>query len=89
MSGLLGTDRISEGEALVIAGARQVHTFGMSYAIDVLFCDTNWVVRHRILNLRPQRLTKWVRSAWFVIELPGGAAADIRVGDRLECVPDA
>ncbi|MDQ5816482.1 MAG: DUF192 domain-containing protein, partial [Actinomycetota bacterium] len=35
--GLLGTCRLSEGQALVIVGARQVHTFGMGYAIDVLF----------------------------------------------------
>ncbi|MDQ5816227.1 MAG: DUF192 domain-containing protein, partial [Actinomycetota bacterium] len=57
------------------------------YAIDVLFCDADWIVRHRVHRLGPNRITRWVRRAWFVIELPGGAAGAVDIGDRLEWVP--
>lgn len=82
MRGLLGRG-LMEGQALVIAGARQVHTFGMRYAIDVLFCDEGWVVRHRVPRMAPCRITRWVGPARYAIELPGGTIEDMRVGERL------
>jgi len=87
MRGLLGGRPLSEGQALVIVGARQIHTFGMRYAIDVLFCDAGWVVRHRIDRLAPRRITRWVNPARCAIELPGGAMGDVRTGERLEWEP--
>ena len=86
MRGLLGR-RLTEGQALVIAGARQVHTFGMRYAIDVLFCDDAWVVRHTVSGMTPRRITRWVGRARYAIELPGGTVEDVGVGERLTWVP--
>lgn len=75
------------GDALVIERAPQVHTLGMSYAIDVVFCDAGWHVRHYVLSLRPWRVTRWVRGARYAIEMPGGSIqAGIEIGDRLVVV---
>jgi uncharacterized membrane protein (UPF0127 family) len=86
MRGLLGR-RLAAGQALVIPGARQVHTFGMRYAIDVLFCDDRSVVHHAVIRMAPRRITRWVGRARYAIELPGGTAENVRVGERLVFSP--
>ena len=83
MRGLGGT-QVSLGQALVLEPAKQVHTFGMSYPIDVLYCDRRWVIEHVVRNLSPQRVTKIVSNARYAIELAGSAIPDnIAVGDEL------
>ena len=61
---------------MIVGGGGQVHTFGMSYAIDVLFCDRRWVVLHVVRGLRPKRLTRWVRGCRYVVETPAGAVPE-------------
>jgi uncharacterized membrane protein (UPF0127 family) len=81
--GLLGEPKLQPGEALVFEPGRQVHTFGMHYPIDVVFCDRDWVIVHVARAMPPMRVGRWVRKARYAIELPDGAAADLGVGDRL------
>lgn len=82
MRGLLGRPPLRPGEALVIEPAAQVHTFGMRYSIDVLFCKPDGTVLHVVRALRPHRMTRWVRGAKIAIELPPGAVPeDVRPGD--------
>lgn len=81
--GLLGAAELRPGEALVIEPARQVHTFGMRYAIDVCFCDRAWRVLHVVTAMRPRRVTRWVRGARYAIEAPAGALRDVEPGDQL------
>lgn len=76
LKGLLGSHVLAEGRALVIVPARQVHTFGMRYPIDVVFCDREWRVLRLIRRLPPRRVTRWVRRARYVVELPAGAIPD-------------
>jgi uncharacterized membrane protein (UPF0127 family) len=76
MRGLIGRPRLESGEALVIARARRIHTFGLSYPIDVVFCDH---------DLKPRRVTRYVRRAHIAVELAGGSVpTDLRPGDRVE-----
>jgi uncharacterized protein len=71
-------------EALIIDGGRQVHTFGVREPIDVVFCDDDWNVLHVVRAMKPARLSRWVRRARFVIELPEGALpGDVKPGDTL------
>jgi uncharacterized protein len=81
--GLIGSPPLPHASGLVIERARQVHTFGMKFPIDVVFCDGMWKIRHIVRGLRPSRVTRLVFKARFVIELPSGAAAGLKVGDRL------
>jgi uncharacterized protein len=82
--GLLGAPQLEAGEALVIAGAPQVHTFGMRYPIDVLFCSSDWTVLHVVHSMKPRRVSRWVRRARYAVEMPAGAAAGVKRGDVLE-----
>lgn len=84
MRGLLGTASLAEGEGLVLDPCASVHMFGMRYALDVIFADQDQTVREVVRDLRPWRMTGWVRGARYAIELPTGAAADTRLGDQLE-----
>jgi uncharacterized protein len=84
--GLLGTDSLVDGCGLLIVPCRQVHTFGMRYAIDVIFVDEAWTVRRVVNDMKPGRLGALVLRARAAVELPAGKAAETgtRVGDMLD-----
>jgi uncharacterized membrane protein (UPF0127 family) len=84
MRGLLGAGSMSPGDGLILGPARQVHTFGMRYPIDVLFLDEEARVLHVIADMRPYRMSRYVRAARSVLELPPGTVQDsVRVGAQL------
>ena len=80
--GLLGRDHVDG--ALVLRPCRQVHTFGMRCAVDVLWCDRRGKVL-RMATLPPRRISRMVLRARFVIEADAGAAGSwgVRPGDVL------
>lgn len=80
VKGLIG--RQVPPPALVLEPAAQVHTFFMRFGIDAVFCDREWIVVH-VASLRPWRISRWVRAARRVVELPLGAADGVRPGDVL------
>jgi uncharacterized protein len=81
--GLLGERCLETDAGLLIEPARQIHTFGMRFAIDVVFLNAGGVVVHVVHGMRPWRLTRWVRAAKKAIELPQDATADVKIGERL------
>lgn len=85
--GLLGTTSIPPGRALLIEPARQVHTFGMKYPIDVVFCSRDMKVLRVVRNLEPNRLTALRWRARCVLECASGSTRGIRTGDVLEVQP--
>jgi uncharacterized membrane protein (UPF0127 family) len=72
---------------MVLRPARQVHTLGMRFALDVAWCAADGRVL-RVASLAPRRLSRWVHDARFVIELEAGTAARwaLRPGDVVEVV---
>lgn len=68
--GLLGRDRM-EG-ALLLDGARSVHSLGMRFAIDVAHCDAEMRVL-RVATMRPNRIGCFVPAARSVIEAEAGS----------------
>lgn len=88
MKGLLGRDRLDQGESLWIRPCNSVHTIGMNFPIDVVFLDKRNVVIAVKENLSPNRLTGLYTRAASVLELSPGtlAATDTRTGDRLRIV---
>lgn len=85
MRGLVRTVPLRADEGLLLRPCRQVHTFGMRYPIDAVFCDPDGAVVH-VQTLRPRSVSRFVRRARFCIELKSGRARDcgIDVGVRLE-----
>jgi uncharacterized membrane protein (UPF0127 family) len=81
--GLLGRESMEPGEALVFPRCRQVHMFGMLFPIDVLFLDRRGAVVRCVSELKPGRLSPWVRRARTTVELSAGTLEKIgtAVGD--------
>jgi uncharacterized membrane protein (UPF0127 family) len=84
LRGLLGTDRLGEGEGMLIHPCASVHTLGMRFALDVAFLERDGRVVALYPALPPNRGTRWTRGARFALELREGGLQDTRVGDRLE-----
>jgi len=84
--GLLGRDGI-EG-AILLRPARQVHSFGMRFPIDVAFCTSDLVVR-RMVVMAPGRITRPSVRCRCVLEAEAGAFGrwELHVGDQLEISP--
>ena len=85
LRGLLGTGALPSGRGLHIEPCSSIHTFFMSYPIDVLFLDREGRVLRAIHSLAPWRATLPVLGARGVVELPAGTlqAAGVAVGDRV------
>jgi len=59
------------GEPLLIERCRSVHTFGMKYALDLVWLDRGGGVV-RVDRAVPPRRVRACRGAWAVLELPAG-----------------
>lgn len=84
MRGLLGRDHLRGDEALLLQRYRSIHTFGMRFAIDVLFLDQYGRVvgihhavprRRMLLNVRATQTLEMAAGA--------GQLNNIALGDRL------
>jgi uncharacterized membrane protein (UPF0127 family) len=83
-TGLLRHAELPHDTVLAIAPSNAIHTFGMHFAIDVLFVRRDGTVVKRVLNLQKRRLA----AAWrgfAVLEFGAGhpGVAQTQVGDAL------
>jgi uncharacterized membrane protein (UPF0127 family) len=74
LRGLRKLAGIKRSEGLLLRPCAQVHTFGLRFAIDVVFCDADLRVIH-LATLRPRRVSRYVRGAKCCIEMAAGCAA--------------
>lgn len=86
--GLLGRANLDANSAMWIQPCNNVHTFFMQFPIDVVFVDSNLVVRALYRDLQPWRVVPFVWGAHSAIELATGGIerAQIEVGDQLNVV---
>lgn len=85
--GLIGRRRLGPRDAVLIDPCTRVHTVGVRFAIDAIFCDRELAVLD-VQTLSPRTLSRPVPSAAVCIELPAGRAgsASIEPGCRLRLV---
>ena len=85
LRGLLGRRGLGEGEGLLIRPTSSIHTFFMSFALDVAFLDGDGCVVKLVPGLRPWR-TAFARGARSALELAAGEIErrGLRVGDVLQ-----
>jgi uncharacterized protein len=77
--GLALLDHIDADEALLIRRCRSVHTFGMRFALDVVFVDADSRPLRVVRGLQPRRLAS-CRGAAAGIELRAGEADRLLAG---------
>src|SRR5207247_2098154 len=75
LRGLLGTKRLDPGHGLWLRPCRQIHMFGMRYAVDAVFLDEHQRVVRALSELSPWRVSPRVADAESVLELPAGTVA--------------
>ena len=83
--GLLGRSGLVPGEGLWIVPCESIHTFGMQFAIDVVYLDRQRRIRKIRRNIPPWRISVCF-TAHSVLELSGGAIQeeDAQPGDTIE-----
>ena len=88
LKGLLGTSRATfwAGKGLWIVPCHGVHTFAMSFPIDVVYLDENDTIVHIEENVKPWRVTPLRMEASTVLELPARTvwSTSTKIGDRIE-----
>lgn len=81
-----------DGRALWIEPCSSIHTFGMSFEIDVLFLDRNLKVKRRLDRIKPNRLTAFSLSQHSVVEFLGGhlesLCVSVQSGSQLEVIEE-
>lgn len=89
LRGLMFRPPLPPGAALLLVPCRQVHTFWMRCAIDVVFLDRRGRVVAVLPELAPGRIGPRVGGAHAALELPAGTAAATRtaVGDEIRLEP--
>jgi hypothetical protein len=89
LRGLLGTRSLPRGHGLLLRPCRQVHSFFMRYALDLVFVDGRGRVLLTVSDFKTNRISPHVRAADAVLELPAGALAEVPTepGDLLRLEP--
>ncbi|HVE76848.1 MAG TPA: DUF192 domain-containing protein [Actinomycetota bacterium] len=84
MRGLIGRDLPGKGTGLLFR-AKQIHTFGMGYPIDVVYLTKDLTVM-RVRKMNPGRVGPLVLRARYVLEMGAGDAAScgLRRGMQLK-----
>lgn len=85
MRGLRRRPALDPDEGLILQPCAQIHTFGMRFAIDAVFCDADLLVLE-VVTLRPGRMSRIVRGAKLCIELAAGRAEACGVGQGTQLV---
>jgi uncharacterized membrane protein (UPF0127 family) len=86
IKGLLGAPPLPDYQGLLIKPCKQVHTVGMRYPISVWFIDKDNQVIRIINNLKPGKISPYIRTAQYIVEFSGNWAerCGCREGDYLE-----
>ena len=89
LRGLLGRPEPRPGEGLLLVHCRGVHTYGLTYGLDVLFLNAWGRVVHAHRDLPPGTVTGWYRRVRYALEVPVGTltATATEVGDPIVWVP--
>jgi Uncharacterized conserved protein len=84
--GLMGVRELRAGSGMMIAPCNSIHMFFMRISLDIIFLNRDNVVVYMIEGIKPWRISKVVKNANSVIELPVGVikASNTQLGDKLE-----
>ena len=87
-TGLLKHKGLDDGEAMIIAPSSAVHTWFMTFDLDLLFVRRDGLVVKTRAGVKPWRMSAAL-GAFAVIEMRAGTLAERETlpGDRLELIP--
>ena len=85
LRGFLGRPEPKGGEGILLVRCAAVHTWWMSFGLDLLFLDERGKVLELIRSFPPWKRTRRVSGARYVLEVPVGTIdrSGTQVGDEL------
>lgn len=85
LRGYIGRAQPKPGDGILLMPSDAIHTWWMTFELDVLFLDDRGRVLELARSLRPWKRTRRVVGARYVLEVPAGTidASGTRVGDEL------
>jgi uncharacterized membrane protein (UPF0127 family) len=89
LKGFIGRQEPIPGEGILLWPCNAVHTYGMSFDLDILFLDDRGRVLEMIRSFAPWKKTSRVPGARYVLEGPPGMIEESQteVGKRTEPQP--
>jgi uncharacterized membrane protein (UPF0127 family) len=86
--GLIIRRKLKSEEGFLIEYCSSIHTFWMRYSIDAVFLDYNNRVVAVYNNIRPFRITPFIKNAFSVLELSSGIVrqTSLKVGDLIRYI---
>lgn len=60
--GLLKLPTLDKSQGLLINKCNSIHTFGMRYALDIIYLDRHYKIIKLIENIRPRRMSMCLRA---------------------------
>ena len=87
--GYLGRKRPADGEGILLVPCNGIHTWGMTFPLDVLFLDAGGRVLESARHVQPWKSPLRVQRASYVLEVPVGTidATGTVEGDELAWMP--
>ena len=83
--GLLGRECLEDGHGLLFKSCMSLHTFFMTFPIDVVYADRGGKVLKVAVGVKPFKLVAAPMRAYYALELPEGAVerSGTQAGDLL------
>jgi len=60
--GLLKRPKLNKNQGLLINKCNSIHTFGMKYALDIIYLDRHYRIIKLIENIKPRRMSMCLRA---------------------------
>lgn len=89
LTGLIPRKGLQPDEGLLIRPCRQVHTWFMSFALDIIFLDKEGQIVYLLPEMKPGKISPFIKEGFQVLELAPGAISvhQLKIGERLEIHP--
>lgn len=85
LRGLLFSPPLEADQSMLLTPCNAIHCIGMTYPIDAIFIDKNFVVVGLAANLKPMQFSAIYLRAHNCLELPAGVInkTGTQIGDQL------
>lgn len=84
--GLLGKRGLKTGQGIVLKPCYQIHTFFMSFSIDVVFISKDFKVLKVMKDVKPWHLSPIVLKSLYTLELAAGCIKTLAEGDEIKFI---
>ena len=84
--GLTIKRKLGQKKGYLLYNCNSIHTLWMRYSIDVIFIDSNGGVLAVFNDIKPFRVTPFIKGAYYVMEMISGSIKNLslKAGDNIQ-----